>query len=72
VPDGPLGKVAVGIVKVLRYGAAAENPGKDPVATYVVMPFNLPGAASTNPADRTTRARVLDACKLENFVPVPK
>ncbi len=72
VPDGPLGKVAVGVVQVLRYGAAADNPGKDPVATYVVMPFNLPGAASTNPADRATRARVLDACKLENFGPVPK
>ena len=27
VPDGRLGKVAVDIVKVLRYGAAAENPG---------------------------------------------
>jgi hypothetical protein len=72
VPDGPLGKVAVGIVKVLRYGATAENPGKDPVATYVVMPFNLPGAASTNPADRATRTRVLGACKLENFSPAQK
>ena len=72
VPDGRLGKVAVDIVKVLRYGAAAENAGKDPVATYVVMPFNLPGAASTNPADTALRARVLDACKLENFSPVPK
>jgi hypothetical protein len=72
VPDGRLGKVAVDIVKVLRYGAAAENAGKDPVATYVVMPFNLPGAASTNPADRATRTRVLDACKLENFGPQPK
>ena len=72
VPDGRLGKVAVDIVTVLRYGAAAENPGKDPVATYVVMPFNLPGAASTNPADQATRTRVLGACKLENFSPAPK
>jgi hypothetical protein len=72
VPDGPLGKVAVGVVKVLRYAAAAENAGKDPVATYVVMPFNLPDAASTNPADRATRKRVLDACKLANFVPAAK
>lgn len=72
VPDGPLGKVAVGVVKVLRYAAAAENAGKDPVATYVVMPFNLPDAASTNPADRATRTRVLDACKLANFAPAAK
>lgn len=72
VPDGPLGKVAVGVVKVLRYAAAAENAGKDPVATYVVMPFNLPDAASTSPADRAARKRVLDACQLANFAPVPK
>ena len=72
VPDGPLGKVAVGVVKVLRYGAAAENSGRDPVATYVVMPFNLPSAESTNPADRAARTRVLDACKLENFSPAKK
>lgn len=72
VPDGPLGKVAVGVVKVLRYAAASENPGKDPVATYVVMPFNLPDAASTKPADRAARTRALDACKLDNFAAAPK
>jgi hypothetical protein len=72
VPDGPLGKVAVGVVKVLRYAAASQNAGKDPVATYVVMPFNLPNAASTNPADRAARARALDACKLDNFLAAPK
>jgi len=67
VPDGPFGKVAVNVVSVLRYAAAAQNPGKDPVATYVVMPFNVPGAESANPADRDLRARVLDACKLTDF-----
>jgi len=36
------------------------------------MPFNLSAAASTNPADRATRTRVLDACKLANFSPAPK
>ncbi|HSE12136.1 MAG TPA: hypothetical protein VLB69_05845 [Rudaea sp.] len=72
VPDGPLGKVAVGVVKALRYAAASQNAGKDPVATYVVMPFNLPAAASTNPADRAARARALDACKLDNFAGAPK
>lgn len=72
VPDGPLGKVAVGVVKALRYAAASQNAGKDPVATYVVMPFNLPAAVSTNPADRAARARALDACKLDNFAGAPK
>ena len=72
VPDGPLGKVAVGVVSVLRYAAAAENAGKDPVATYVVMPFNLPDAASAKPADRAARTRVLDACRLDKFGSAPK
>jgi len=72
VPEGPLGKVAVNVVSALRYVAAAQNIGKDSVATYVVMPFNVPGAESSNPADRALRARVLDACKLENFNPPGK
>lgn len=72
VPDGPLGKVAVGVVGALRYVAASQNAGKDPVATYVVMPFNLPDAGSTKPADRAARTRALDACKLDNFAAAPK
>ena len=67
VPDGDLGKVAVGIVRDMQFAAAAQNAGKTPVYTYVVMPFNLPGANSTNPAEQTLRKRTLDACKLEGF-----
>ena len=72
VPEGPLGKVAVSVVNVLRYVAASQNIGKDPVATYVVMPFNVPGAESSNPGDRELRARVLEACKLDNLRPPGK
>jgi hypothetical protein len=69
VPPGPLAKVAADVVKGMRFAPTAQNAGKDPVRTYVVMPFNLPGPESTSSADRAERARVLDACKLPDFVP---
>jgi len=67
VPDGDLGKVAVGIVRDMQFVAAPQNAGKTPVYTDVVMPFNVPGANATNPADVAQRKRVLDACKLQGF-----
>jgi hypothetical protein len=67
VPDGDLGKVAVGVVAGMRFAAAKQNLGKDRVFTYVVIPFNLPDANSTNAANRAKRAQVLAACKLDNF-----
>lgn len=67
VPDGDLGKVAVGVVAGMRFAAAKQNPGKDRVFTYVVIPFNLPDVSSPNAADRTKRAQALAACKLDNF-----
>jgi hypothetical protein len=67
VPDGDLGKFAVSVVAGMQFAAAKQNLGKERVFTYVVIPFNLPNAASTNVADRTQRASVLAACKLDNF-----
>jgi hypothetical protein len=67
VPDGDLGKVALSVVKDMQFAAAPQNLGKTPVSTYVVMPFNLPSASSTNPADLALRQRTLDACKVEGF-----
>ena len=67
VPQGDLGKVAVNVVSAMHFAAAPSNMGKDAVYTYVVMPFNLPGAQSTNAQDKATRARVTDACKLDDF-----
>lgn len=67
VPQGDLGKVAVNIVSAMHFAAAPSNMGKDSVYTYVVMPFNLPGAQSTNTQDKTARARGIDACKLDDF-----
>ncbi|HZP66546.1 MAG TPA: energy transducer TonB [Rudaea sp.] len=67
VPQSELGKTAVGIVAGMRFVPAKQNLGKDSIYTYVVIPFNLPDAASKDPADRATRERVLASCKLEGF-----
>ena len=64
VPDGPLGKVAVNIARGMRFAPAAHNAGKDPVATTVVIPFNVPPAGSDKVSDRLLRTRVLEACTL--------
>jgi hypothetical protein len=67
VPDGDLGKFAVSVVAGMQFAAAKQNPGKDRVFTYVVIPFNLPDAASPNADERSKRASILAACKLDNF-----
>jgi hypothetical protein len=69
VPDGPLGKIALNVVKGMRFAPAKDNAGKDPVFTYVVIPLNLPVAGSRNPADLAQRKQVLDACNLPDFAP---
>lgn len=66
VPEGDLGGVAVEIVKGLTYTAAQKNIGKDPVYTYVVMPFNAPDV-NKGPSAAAERQHILDACKLEDF-----
>ena len=63
VPQGPLAKVALNVVKGMRFAPTAQNAGKDSVATWVVMPFNVPDAASTKPADKALRERVLAPCQ---------
>jgi hypothetical protein len=72
VPAGDLGKVAVSVVSEMRFAATKQNPGKTPVATYVVIPFNLPDATSQVVAERSERARVLAACQLDGYGPAQK
>lgn len=72
VPAGPLGKVAFNVVSGMRFAAAAQNAGKDPVHTYVVMPFNVPAAGTTKPAEVAERKRVIDPCALPDFVSAAK
>ena len=66
VPQGDLDQVALSVVKNLHYTAAAQNIAKDPVYTYVVLPFNLPSPAQ-GPSANGVRQRALDPCKLEDF-----
>jgi hypothetical protein len=66
VPQGDLAQVALSVVNNLHYTAAAQNLGKDPVYTYVVLPFNLPSPAQ-GPSANGVRQRALDPCKLEDF-----
>jgi hypothetical protein len=65
-PKGDLAQVALSIVTNLHYTAAAPNIGKDPVYTYVVLPFNLPSLAQ-GPSVNAVRQKALDACKLDDF-----
>jgi hypothetical protein len=67
VPEGDLAKVAVGVVKEMRFAATAQNIGKTSVRTYVAMPFNLPSADSTAAADRAVRAKALAPCQLDGY-----
>lgn len=60
VPAGDLSLVAKSAVTDLHYAAASGNDAHEPVFTYIIMPFNLPG-------DAATRARVTAACKLSDF-----
>ena len=68
VPQGDLSKVAFGAVSGMHFSPSMANAGKDAVYTYVVMSFNVPGAQSTNADDKAVRARVSNACKLDDFM----
>lgn len=60
VPAGDLALVARSAVTNLHYAPAADNDGREPVFTYIVMPFNLP-------PDPVTRAKITAACTLKDF-----
>lgn len=60
VPAGDLGKVASSAVADLHYAPVPDNSAREPVFTYIIMPFNLP-------PDPTTRAKITAACKLADF-----
>lgn len=60
VPAGDLGVVARSAVANLHYAPASGNSAREPVFTYIIMPFNLP-------PDPATRAKITAACKLADF-----
>jgi len=66
VPEGDLAKLATDIIANVHYTAAAQNIGKDPVYTYVIMPFNAPDVAK-GPSAAAEKQRLVDQCKLADF-----
>ncbi len=66
VPDGDLRGVAESIVTNLHYASTQQNVGKDPVYTYVILPFNAPDVAK-GPSATAERQRIIDQCKLDDF-----
>jgi hypothetical protein len=60
VPAGDLETVARSAVKDMHYVPGAKNALRQPVFTYIIIPFNLP----TDPA---ARKQITDACVLEDF-----
>ncbi|TBR40442.1 MULTISPECIES: energy transducer TonB [Dyella] len=59
-PESDLGSVAVSIVKNLRYGPSLTNRHSEPVATYYIVPFNMP-------ADAAAKAKLIAACQLPGY-----
>ena len=60
VPAGDLALVAKSAVADLHYAPASANDAREPVFTYIVMPFNLP-------LDPAARAKITAACELKDF-----
>ena len=60
IPAGDLKTVAASAVKDMHYVPGKDNVGREPVFTYIIIPFNLP-------ADRAARKRITDACTLADF-----
>ena len=60
IPAGDLKTVAASAVKDMHYVPGKDNVGREPVFTYIIMPFNLP-------ADPAARKQITDACTLADF-----
>ena len=60
IPAGDLATVARSAVKDMHYAPGLHNGARQPVFTYIIIPFNLP-------ADPAARKRITDACILSDF-----
>ncbi|HKZ10600.1 MAG TPA: energy transducer TonB [Rhodanobacteraceae bacterium] len=60
IPAGDLKTVAASAVKDMHYVPGKDNVGREPVFTYIIIPFNLP-------ADPAARTQITDACTLADF-----
>lgn len=60
IPGGDLDTVAKSAVKDMNFAPGAKNAERQPVFTYIIIPFNLP-------ADPGARKQITDACVLKDF-----
>lgn len=60
VPAGDLATVAASAVKDMDFAPGTKNGERQPVFTYMIIPFNLP-------PDPAARKKITDACVLKNF-----
>jgi len=61
MPQSDLGSAALSVVKRFEYGPSLNNGNKkEPVSTYYVVGFNLPG-------DKAEAKKVTDACRLPGY-----
>ena len=60
IPAGDLTTVAASAVKDMHYVPGSINGAREPVFTYIIVPFNLP-------AYPAARKRITDACILADF-----
>jgi hypothetical protein len=60
IPAGDLKTVAASAVKDMHYVPGKDNVGREPVFTYIIIPFNLP-------ADPAARKQITSACTLKDF-----
>ncbi|HET7930352.1 MAG TPA: energy transducer TonB [Rhodanobacteraceae bacterium] len=60
IPVGDLKSVAASAVKDMHYAPATGNGARQPVFTYIIIPFNLP-------KDAAARKQITDACALKDF-----
>ncbi|MGH8124725.1 MAG: energy transducer TonB [Rhodanobacteraceae bacterium] len=60
IPAGDLTTVAASAVKDMHYVPGADNAAREPVFTYIIIPFNLP-------SDPVARKRITNACVLKDF-----
>ncbi|MGH8145198.1 MAG: energy transducer TonB [Rhodanobacteraceae bacterium] len=60
IPKGDLASVAASAVKNMRFAPGANNATRQPIFTYIIIPFNLP-------EDPAARKKITDACVLKDF-----
>lgn len=73
VPEGDLGKVAMSVATHLHYKPSDQNVERNPVFTYLIVPFNLPEATALIAGDKarvdTEREQIVAACRLDELKP---